>query len=77
MNKGAKFCLSCPLNPSSIVGSLENDFDLFIDEWCKNKNKNKKSFQNWKNLIISRIHNKIYAIIQNRNSDSLSYNASF
>ena len=42
MNKGANFRLSHHLKPSSILDSLENDFDLFIDKWCKKENKNKE-----------------------------------
>jgi len=35
-----------------------------------------KSFQSWRNLIISRIRNKIYANLKkNSNTKSLSYNA--
>ena len=55
MNKGANFHLSHRVKPSSILDSLENDFDLFIVKWCKKENKNKVHFQSWKNLIISRI----------------------
>ena len=32
MNKGANFRLFHHLKPSSILDSLENDFDLFIDK---------------------------------------------
>ena len=39
MNKGDKFHLSHHLKPSSILGSLENDFDLFIEKWHKKENK--------------------------------------
>ena len=52
-----------------ILDGLENDFDLFINKWCKKENKNKESFPSWKNLIISRIRNKIYY------TKSLFYNA--
>ena len=45
MNKGANFRLSHHLKPSS-----QNDFDLLIDKWCKKENKNKESFQSWKNF---------------------------
>ena len=61
MNKGDNFRLSHHLKPSSVLDGLENDFDLFIDKWCKKENKSKESFQSWKNLIISRIRNKIYS----------------
>ena len=75
MNKGANFRLSHHLKPSSLLDGLENDFDLFIDKWCKKENKNKESFQSWKNLIISRIRNKIYSNLKNSNTKSLFYNA--
>ena len=61
MNKGANFRLFHHLKPSSILDSLENDFNLFIDKRCKKENQNKESFQSWKKLIISRMQNKIYA----------------
>ena len=75
MNKGANFRLSHHLKPSSVLDGLENNFDLFIDKWCKKENKNKESFQSWKNLIISRIRNKIYSNLKNSNTKSLFYNA--
>ena len=74
MNKEANLRLSHHLKPSRILDSLENDFDLFIHKWCKKENKNKESFQSWKNLIISRIRNKIYSNLKNSNTKSLFYN---
>ena len=62
------------INEVAIV-MVGNDFDLFIDKWCKKENKNKESFQSWKNLIISRIRNKIYSNLKNSNTKSLFYNA--
>ena len=44
MNEGANFRLSHHLKSSSILDSLEKDFDLSIDKWCKKENKNKESF---------------------------------
>ena len=75
MNERAKFRLSHHLKPSSILDSLENDFDLFIDKWCKKENKNKESFQSWKNLIFNRIRNKVYTNLKNSNTKPLFYNA--
>ena len=75
MNKGDNFRCSHHLKPSNVLDGLENDFDLFIDKWCKKENKNKESFQSWKNLIISRIRNKIYSNLKNSNTKSLFYNA--
>ena len=75
MNKGANFRLSHHLKPSSVLVGLENDFDLFIDKWCKKENKNKESFQSWKNLIICRIRKKLYSNSKNSNTKSLFYNA--
>ena len=73
VNKGANFRLSHHLKPSSILNCLENNFDSYIDKWCE-KEKKIKSFQSWKNLIISRTRNKIYTNLNSSKTKSLIYN---
>jgi len=58
-----------------ILDGLKNDFDLFIDKLWKKENKNKESFQSWKNIIISKIRNKIYSNLKNINNKLLFYNS--
>jgi hypothetical protein len=58
-----------------VLSGLNNDLDLFIGNWCKKEKINNNSFQNWKNLIINRVRNKIYNMKNNRYDEVIFYNA--
>jgi len=74
--RGAKFCLSNYLKPTNFLSGLNNDLDLFIGMWFKKGRKLIKIvFRIWKNLIITRIRNKIYTNANNLNSGAIFYNA--
>jgi hypothetical protein len=72
---GAKFHLSNHLKPSDVLSGFNCALDLFIGKWCKKEKINKNSFQNWKNLIITRARKKIHNNANNRNIEVILYSA--
>ena len=72
---GAKFRLSNHLKPSNLLRGLNNNLEIFIDNWCKKEKINKNSFQNWKNLIINKVRNKIYKRTNKHDNDVVFYNS--
>ena len=76
IKRGAKFRLSNHLKTSNFLSGFNDDLDLFIGKWCKKRRKLIKIvFRTGKNLIITRIRNKIYTNANNLNSEAIFYNA--